>query len=827
MIDKMGFVDYFLIVSDFVSFAKDNGIPVGPGRGSAAGSMVSYCLRITDIDPMKYNLLFERFLNPERISMPDIDIDFCYMRRQEVIDYVIKKYGEDHVAQIVTFGTMAARGAIRDVARALGMSYADGDVVAKQVPFALHMTLNEAMRLSKPLRELYDSREDIKVLIDTARALEGMPRHASTHAAGVVITKKPVNEYVPLSKNEESIVAQYPMTTLEELGLLKMDFLGLRNLTVIADAERSIRKKQPDFDIEKIPDDDKAVFDMLTAGKTSGVFQMESAGMTGVCIGLKPHNIEDITAIIALYRPGPMDSIPRFIECKHNPEKITYRHPMLQDILDVTYGCIVYQEQVIEIFRRLGGFSLGQADMIRRAMSKKKQADIIRERETFINGDESRGICGAVNNGIPAEVAAAIYDEILDFANYAFNKSHAVSYAVVAYRTAYLKCHWPKEYMAALLTSVLDNTPKIAEYIEECREQGIAVLPPDINESDDEFTVTENGIRFGLVAVKNIGRNFIKSLMRERIRGGIFTSLQDFCERMWGTEINKRAVENLIKCGAMDCFGLNRAQSLQIFELIMDSIAESRRKNVEGQIDLFGSSAQSERGTAVQVNVPDIPDLSRREKLAMERETTGLFISGHPMEEYRQAAQQVGAVRITSIMSDFSQEGGNVKFSDGQRVVVAGIITSVRRKTTKSNSMMAYVVIEDDGVSMELLVFARTLNESGNYLREDMAVYCGGRISVRDEKEPQLMVDYIRPLADYDETIIEQDSDKTLYLKIPSVESPVYRRATLVLSMFPGNTKTVLYIADTKKRLGGHCLIDDALLSEMNSLLGKENVVLK
>ncbi len=536
MIEKMGFTDYFLIVSDFVNYARKAGIPVGPGRGSAAGSMVSYCLHITDIDPMQYQLYFERFLNPERVSMPDIDMDFGDTRRGEVVDYVRRKYGDDHVAQIVTFGTMAARGAIRDVGRALNMTYAEVDVVAKLVPSgpgALHITLDDALKLSKQLSDLYESDERVRRLIDMAKALEGMPRHASTHAAGVVITRLPVYEYVPLARNDESIVCQYNMITLEELGLLKMDFLGLRNLTVLDDAVKMVRRHTPDFDLEKIPMDDPEVFRMLTEGRTSGVFQMESTGMTGVCLGLKPQSIEDITAIIALYRPGPMESIPRFIACKHDPKLVTYKHPSLKPILSGTYGCIVYQEQVIKIFQELAGYSLGQADMVRRAMSKKKAKDVEREREAFLHGDAARNIKGCVANGIPEATAQAIYDEIYDFANYAFNKAHAVSYAVVAYQTAYFKCHYTREYMAALLTSVLDNSDKVAEYIAECRECGIALLPPDVNRSYDGFTVEEGGIRFGLVAIKNIGRGFIQALVRERDKSGPFASFQDFCERMF------------------------------------------------------------------------------------------------------------------------------------------------------------------------------------------------------------------------------------------------------------------------------------------------------
>ena len=593
MIEKMGFTDYFLIVSDFVNYARSAGIPVGPGRGSAAGSMVSYCLHITDIDPMKYSLYFERFLNPERVSMPDIDMDFGDTRRDEVFDYVRRKYGDDHVAHIVTFGTMAARNAIRDVGRVMNMPYADVDVIAKQVPAgpgALHITLDDALRLCKPLREQYETDEQVNKLIDTAKALEGMPRHASTHAAGVVITKRPVVDYVPLAKNDDTVVCQYVMTTLEELGLLKMDFLGLRNLTVLDDAVKMVQERQPDFRLSDIPEDDPETFEMLSAGKTSGVFQMESAGMTGVCVGLRPQSIEDLTAIVALYRPGPMDSIPRFIACKHDPSRVTYKHPSLEPILSITYGCIVYQEQVMQIFQQLAGYSLGQADMVRRAMSKKKAKDIEREQEAFLHGDPERNIAGCVANGIPAETAEAIYDEIYDFANYAFNKAHAVSYAVVAYQTAWFKCHHTKEYMAALLTSVLDNSDKVAGYISECRDCGIALLPPDINRSADRFTVEEGGIRFGLVAIKNIGRGFIQAVMREREQAALHVPLR-LLRADGGSDINKRAVENLIRSGAFDSLGARRSQLIQVYESVMDAVADSRRQNLEGQMDFFSMAA--------------------------------------------------------------------------------------------------------------------------------------------------------------------------------------------------------------------------------------------
>ena len=735
MIRKMGFVDYFLIVSDFIGYAKRSGIPVGPGRGSAAGSVVSYCLDITDVEPMKYSLYFERFLNPERVTMPDIDIDFCIRRRQEVIDYVCRKYGSDHVAQIVTFGTMAARGAIRDVGRALNFPYAEVDQIAKLVPSgpgALHITLDESLKISKPLRELYEGDERVRQLIDTARSIEGMPRHASTHAAGVVITRLPVDDYVPLAKNDESVVTQYTMTTLEELGLLKMDFLGLRNLTVLDDAVKLVQRSDPTFTLSSISDDDPKVFQMLSEGKTSGVFQMESPGMTGVCVGLKPQNIEDITAIIALYRPGPMDSIPRFIACKHDPKLIRYKHPALIPILSVTYGCIVYQEQVIEIFRKLGGYSLGQADMVRRAISKKKKAQIEKERHSFIHGDPERGIPGCVANGIPAQTGEDIYDEIYDFANYAFNKAHAVSYAIVCYQTAWFKCHHMREYMAALLTSVLDYQEKVAEYIGECRENGIRLMPPDINLSDADFTVDNGNIRFGLVAVKGVGRGVIQNLLAERGRSGRFTSFPDFCQRMMGADLNRRVVESLIKCGAFDSLGYKRSQLMEVYGQVLDGIAQQRRKNLEGQFDLFGGGGEDESSGIPELVLPNLPEYSRSQLMTMERETTGLYLTGHPMDEYREAARNAKAAPIGAILSDFAKEDGPETYRDEQRLSIAGIVASSKTKTTKNNTLMAYVTLEDDTGAMELLVFARVLGESGGYIKENAPVLATGRLSVRD-----------------------------------------------------------------------------------------------
>ena len=828
MIRRMGFVDYFLIVWDFVHYAKSNGIPVGPGRGSAAGSVVSYTLNITDIDPIRYNLFFERFLNPERVSMPDIDMDFCVRRRGEVIDYVNRKYGSDHVAQIVTFGTMAARMAVRDVGRALNMGYAECDAVAKQIPMALGMTLDEALKLSKPLREMYEGDEAVHNMVDTARALEGMPRHASTHAAGVVITQRPVYEYVPLAKNDESVVTQYTMTTLEELGLLKMDFLGLRNLTVLEDAAVLVRQEDPAFTVDGIPDDVPEVYEMLSQGRTSGVFQLESTGMTGVSVALRPRSLEDITAIIALYRPGPMDSIPRFLECSQHPEKIVYKHPLLEPILSVTYGCMVYQEQVQQVFRELAGYSLGQADVIRRAMSKKKHAVIDAERVAFIHGDPERNIPGAVANGVPEDVAASIYDEIVDFANYAFNKAHAVSYALVCYRTAYMKCFWPRQYMAALLTSVLDNSTKVAEYIAECRSMGIQLLPPDVNESGADFTVAGENIRFGLVAIKGIGRGFIDALMAERVENGPFTALDEFCRRMYGHDLNRRCVESLIRSGAFDSFGCKRKAMLEVVDLVIEGVNSEGRRNIAGQMDLFGMAEEAAPGA---LKLPEVEEFTRRELMSMERETTGLYLSGHPMDEYRDRARDAGAVAIGGILSDFA-EGQPQRFRDGQEVTVAGVVAANRTRTTRNNSLMSYITLEDDTGSMELIAFQRALDQGGSYVKDDAALLVRGRISLRDEKEPQLMVDSIRPLSDLEKPSAapRQEGaagDKTLYVRIPGREHPLFRRIELLLTMFPGDGRMVLYFEDTKKRVGAPCLLHESLIAELRELCGGENVVLK
>ena len=845
MITQMGFVDYFLIVSDFIGYAKSQGIPVGPGRGSAAGSVVSYCLGITDLDPIHYSLYFERFLNPERVSMPDIDVDFCYVRRPEVIDYVTRKYGKDHVAQIVTFGTMAARGAIRDVGRALDIPYNEVDVVAKQVPNELHITIEKALSVNPELKKLYDEKPQVRELIDTARALEGMPRHASTHAAGVVITKDPVDTYVPLARNDEQMVTQFTMTTLEELGLLKMDFLGLRNLTVIADAEKMIRRHTPDFDIEKVDMNDKATYEMLGRGSTMGVFQLESAGITNVVTGLQPQSIEDITAVVALYRPGPMQSIPRYIECRHHPEKVTYKHPLLEPILKVTYGCMIYQEQVMQVFQSLAGYSLGKADMVRRAMSKKKMKELEKERVNFIHGNEALGIDGAVKRGVPEKVAASLFDEIMDFANYAFNKAHAVCYAVVSFRTAYLKCHYPREYMAALLTSVLDWSDKISEYIQAAREMGISVLPPDVNESFDGFSVSGRDIRFGLAAVKGVGRSFMKQLVEEREAGGLFASFQDFCERMYDRELNRRALESLIKAGSFDSMGYRRSQLLKICGPVVDAIAQSRRKNIEGQIDLFGMGNEAVQDT--QIALPDIPELSKRELLSMEKETTGLYLSGHPMDEYRELARQADAASIRKIIDDLSGESEKPAYRDGMNVRLACVITGVRLKSTKNGSMMAYVTVEDESASIELVVFPRALQQCGAYLTEDSAVLLTGRIDAREDEAPKVLLNEAQPLTEsavnstlsrqhpgqsvYTDQQAAKLAPQKLYLRLSSMTSDEWPQIKAILLTQPGDTPVYLYPMDTKKKTLAKraywCQPDVPMLEKLRFLLGEEDVIIQ
>lgn len=844
MIRRMGFVDYFLIVGDFITFARSQGIPVGPGRGSAAGSMVAYCLGITQLDPIQYSLYFERFLNPERVSMPDIDIDFCYIRRQEVIDYVVRKYGEQQVSQIITFGTMAARAAIRDVGRVLNMPYAEVDQVAKLVPQEPKMTLQKALDGSAELKRFYDEDDRVRNLIDIAREIEGMPRNASTHAAGVIITSEPVFTYVPLAKNDLGTVTQYGMTTLEELGLLKMDFLGLRNLTILDDAVRLARAGGADIDLEHINYADQGVYDMLAQGRTSGVFQLESSGMTGVTMAMKPRSIEDITAIVALFRPGPMASIATYIDRKNNPSHISYKHPMLEKILSVTYGCIVYQEQVMETFRLLAGYSLGRADMVRRAMSKKKFDVLASERENFVNGNSAEGIAGCAGNGIDAATANEIFDEMLDFANYAFNKAHAAAYAVLAYQTAYMKYHFPREYMAALLTSVLDSSGKVSEYISQCREMGISVLPPDVNSSDADFTVSESGIRFGLAAVKNVGRGLIDRLTSERRSGGIFVDFPDFCRRMSQYDLNKRVLENLIKCGAFDSMGVRRSQLMSVYARVLDSASSDVKRNLEGQIDLF---AEMHQPSAEPQMLPDIPEFPEKELLAMEKETTGLYLSGHPMEALRGLCTKAGAVSVARVLECCSQEGGS-EIGDGSYITMAGVITAFKLKTTKKGTSMAYATLEDVSGSVEMLVFSGALSSGGMYLHEDSAVVVYGRVSAREDEEAKLVCDEIQPLTEAGvqqhlarrnqrggrraqpaaETAVKL---KTLYLKVPSADSEAFVSVCKIMAGYPGFCPVVVVTADTRRkmRLREERWVSGSaeLLDRLRGVLSEENVVLK
>ncbi|MBR3963164.1 MAG: DNA polymerase III subunit alpha [Oscillospiraceae bacterium] len=856
VIERMGYVNYYLIVHDFINYAKSVGIPVGPGRGSGAGSICAYCIGITDIDPIKYHLLFERFLNPERVSMPDFDIDFCYERRQEVIEYVNRKYGEDHVAQIITFGTLAARAAIRDVGRALGMAYQDVDKVAKLVPTDLHMTIEKALTVSSELKTLYDTDPKVYELIDTARRVEGMPRHSSVHAAGVVIAPEPVTEFVPVAKPDESVVTQFTMTTLEELGLLKMDFLGLRNLTAISDCEKAVRKRIPDFDISKVPDGDPEVYEMLTKGAAQGVFQFESAGMRSVLMGLGPKSIEDLTAVISLYRPGPMDSIPKYLENSHHPEKVTYKTPLLKPILDVTYGCIVYQEQVMEIVRKLAGYSYGRADLVRRAMSKKKLDVMAQEREYFVHGkfDEKGNLelPGAVRNGVPEKIANEIFDEMSSFASYAFNKSHAAAYATVAYRTAYLKCHFPGEYMAAQLSSVLDNTDKVIEYIGECQKMGLKVLGPDVNKSESGFIWDGEGVRFGLLAVKNLGRGIIRDIISERQMNGKYKGFTDFCKRAYGRELNKRTLESLIKCGALDCFSVNRRQMLSGYESILSSIDAEKKANVSGQMSLFGGFEEQHDE---EDNLPRVSEYSLRELLNMEKETTGLYLSGHPMNEYNDILEKIGASKVLDIKRMNTEEGE-------KRVRLCGIVLSKKMKTTKSNDVMAFVTLEDTTGSLEALVFPRILQESGGIINVNEAVVVEARVSSREDEETKLVAErfltveeaqripfaqnfgYQRKPAPQQKSqpvqinepapVQKKPSASGLFIRVPSENSAEYKKAMEFLAVFEGLTPLYIHFADTRKtvkaptKLWVDATVENGYVPKrLAKILGEENVVMK
>ena len=737
-IHQMGYVDYFLIVWDFIKYAKDHGISVGPGRGSAAGSIVSYCLEITTIDPIRYQLLFERFLNPERVSMPDIDVDFCYERRQEVIDYVTRKYGKDCVAQIVTFGTLAARGVIRDVGRVMDLPYAYVDSISKMIPQELGITIDKALKMNPDLKKLYDTDETVTNLIDMAKRLEGLPRHCSMHAAGVVICQKPVDEYVPLSRAADgTITTQFIMTTLEELGLLKMDFLGLRTLTVIQNAVLLARRKQPELNINQIDYNDQKVLDYIGTGKTDGVFQLESAGMKGFMKELKPHNLEDVIAGISLYRPGPMDFIPQYIRGKNDSSSITYDCPQLEPILAPTYGCIVYQEQVMQIVRDLAGYSLGRSDLLRRAMSKKKAAVMEKERKIFIYGDEETGVPGCIKNGIDEQTANKIYDEMIDFAKYAFNKSHAAAYAVVSYQTAWLKYYFPVEYMAALMTSVIDNPSKVSEYIYACRQMNIKILPPDINKGEANFSVDGGDIRYGLAAIKSIGRPVIKAIVEDREELGLFQNLEDFITRLSAKNIlNKRTIENLIKAGALDTLGGTRKQFMSIYVQIVDHVTQEKKNSMVGQMTLFDLVSEDQK-EEFQIRMPDVGEYSKETLLAFEKEVLGIYVSGHPLEAYEEKWKK--SISATTADFQLDEETGHTKVHDGAKEIIGGMITEKTIKHTKTNQMMAFITIEDLLGTVEVVVFPRDYEKNRDYLEADSKVFVRGRVSEEDDKPSKLI----------------------------------------------------------------------------------------
>ncbi len=835
-IKRMGFVDYFLIVSDYVQYARRSGIAVGPGRGSGAGSLCAYCTGITDVDPIKYDLLFERFLNPERVSMPDFDIDFHTVGRAKVIDYVVDKYGADHVSQIIAFGTMAARGSIRDVGRALAIPYASVDKIAKLVPNELNITIEKALRLSSDLKNRYDTEPEVKNLLDIAMQIEGMPRHATMHAAGVVITDKPVSDYVPLASNDENTVTQYTMTTLEELGLLKMDFLGLRNLNIIDDTEKIIKEKNPDFDINSIPDDDSAVYKMMSAGNTEGVFQFESQGMRNVLTQLRPDHFEDLIAVISLYRPGPMDSIPTYIERRHNPSKIRYKHPLLEDILKVTYGCIVYQEQVMQILRKLAGYSLGRADIVRRAMSKKKHDVMEKERRIFIEGmtDENGNIIvdGCLRRGVDKATAVSIYDEMESFASYAFNKSHATAYAKVSYQTAYLKCHYPKEYMAALMSSVLSNQNKLAVYISECHSMGIRVLPPDVNTSLYGFTVSGNDIRYGLLAVKNLGRQCIDNIISQR-RLGRYTGFYDFCKRNYGPSLNSRAVESLIKCGALDNMGLNRRQMLYMSADVMSDLEFENKKNMKGQLSFFDMDG-ADNSARTEIEAPNVPEFSKDELLFMENEVAGMYLSGHPIDEYE---DYIKAVKCDHIGDIINREDN--RYKDRQSVRVVCIVSKVKTQITKNNLMMAFVTVEDRYGVIETIVFPNIFAKSGSLLSQGNVVEIFGTVSVREDEDPKIIADEIRAVdknaipKPKRESAPKRDASKPvrLYLRVDNLESATYKKAKQIIDIFDGRTPVVFFLTDTKKSFiapdSMWVSLNEVMINELKRRLGDENVVVK
>ena len=816
VIKDMGYIDYFLIVADFISYAKKHGIPVGPGRGSGAGSICAYCMGITNVDPIKYNLIFERFLNPERVSMPDIDVDFCYERREEVIDYVVRKYGSDHVAQIVTFGTMAARAAIRDCGRAMGLQYGVVDNVAKKVPHAIGVTLEKALSESDELKALYDTDPVARELIDTAKSVEGMPRHASTHAAGIVITDRPVSDYVPLARNDESIVTQFTMTTIEELGLLKMDFLGLRTLTVIDDCVKMVREKNPKFDIEKISYDDKNVFALFSSGKTDGIFQCESSGMRSVISRLKPDSLEDIIAVIALYRPGPMDSIDTYIANRHNPQNVYYKTPLLKEILDVTYGCIVYQEQVMQIFRTLAGYSLGRADIVRRAMSKKKHKVMEEEREHFC--------AGCAENNISREIANDIFDDMSSFASYAFNKSHAAAYAIVAYRTAYLKCYYPCEFMAALLTSILDNSAKVAGYIEDCKRGGIKILPPNVNESYKDFTAEEESksIRFGLLAIKNLGHDYIDNIISERKINGKYTSFYSFCKRTYGKSFNRRAVESLIKSGSLDSLGSNRREMLTNLPFILSELDGTRRRNIEGQIGIFDLLSSNSSDSADSYTMQKMSEMDTEELLAGEKETTGLYISSHPMEQYTDLALKINCKKICDLLEISEADG-----AEYTTVKIMGIISHITKKQTKNGDTMAFVTVEDMTGSIEVIIFPKLMPTYFRYIETGKAVFIMGHISVREDEAPKIILDTVKPAA---EVKSDREKRKGLFVRLPSSECSEYVKVLELTENFKpnGDVNLYFYFENTKKYFPmGKIKVTENLILELKKSAGEKNVILQ
>ena len=824
VIEKMGYVDYFLIVWDFIHYAKSNGISVGPGRGSGAGSIVAYAIEITDIDPIKYNLLFERFLNPERISMPDFDVDFCYERRQEVIDYVCRKYGEDHVSQIITFGTMSARMVIRDVGRVLDVPYAEADKLAKMIPNELKITISKALEQNRELKELYETDEKVENLINIAMGLEGLPRQASTHACGVVITKEPVVNYVPLYVRDGNISTQYIMTTLEELGLLKMDFLGLRTLTVISDAKKLVKENRG-IDVEFDKDmNDKNVYKLWCEGKTSGIFQFESAGMTNFMKELKPDGLEDIIAGVSLYRPGPMDQIPRYIKNKLNPEHIEYTHPSLEPILHVTYGCMVYQEQVMQIVRELAGYSLGRADLVRRAMGKKKLDVMAKEREYFIHGqtDDNGNIIipGCIRNGIDEESANKIFDEMAEFAKYAFNKSHAAAYAVVAYQTAYLKAYYKEEFMAATLNSFLGNLDKIPEYIDECKKMNIEILKPDINKSFTKFTVDNGKIRFGLGSIKNVGIVAIENIVKEREKNGPYKDLIDFCERIQGETVNKKCIECLIKAGTFDDFKETRKTLLASFEGIINTIINEGKRSLKGQVTMFDLGNNEEKLEEIKYNYIKLSEFSERELLSMEKEMLGLYISGHPLESVRPELERQTNINTLKIIK--INEGEEELYKDGQNVKYGGIITSVKKKYTKNNNIMAFVTIEDLYGSLEIIVFESCYNRVSNILMEDNIVIVDGRLSIREDEEVKIVANNIRELK-------KEEGRKTLNIDISNMSDEQKQKLKGAIKFFNGeknNIEILIKDGDEIKR-SGNIYLTLEILEELKKIVGKEKVEVK